>query len=113
MNSKQNNKSQDQNAEKLIDIPKWTRKYAQNRMLTPIVLIVMAMLFGMFVSALVGFPLALAVIGFGKGNIILGCVGTVVLVAALVAILKVMIIIFSTRINTRTMMMLNTYVFTV
>ena len=31
MNSKQNNKSQDQDAEKLKDIPKWTRKYAQNR----------------------------------------------------------------------------------
>jgi len=31
MNSKQNNKSQDQNTEKLKEIPKWTRKYAQNR----------------------------------------------------------------------------------
>jgi len=31
MNSKQNNKSQAQNTEKLKEIPKWTRKYAQNR----------------------------------------------------------------------------------
>jgi hypothetical protein len=84
-----------QNAEKLKEIPKWTRKYAQNRMLTPIVLMVMAMLYGMFVAALVGFPLALAVIGFWKGNMILGCVGIAVLVAALVAILKIHIIILA------------------
>jgi hypothetical protein len=31
MDSKQNNKSQDQNTERLKEIPKWTRKYAQNR----------------------------------------------------------------------------------
>ena len=33
MNSKQNNKSQDQNAEKLKEISKWTRRYAENRTL--------------------------------------------------------------------------------
>ena len=31
MNSKQDNKLHDQDTEKLKDIPKWTRKYAQNR----------------------------------------------------------------------------------
>ncbi len=95
MNSKQYNKSQDQNTEQLKEIPKWTRKYAQNRMLTPFVLLVMAMLLGMFVAALVGFPLALAVAGFAKGNIILGCVGIAVLVAVLVATAKFMIIFLS------------------
>jgi len=95
MNSKQNNKSQDKNAEKLKEIPKWTRRYAQNRTLTILVLMVMVMLFSMFVAALVGFSLPLAVGGFRKGNIILGCVGIAVLVAVLVAILIVMIIIFS------------------
>jgi len=95
MNSKQNNKSQDQNSEKLKEIPKWTRKYAQNRTLTILVLIVMTMLFGMFVAALVGFPLALAVIGFWRGNMVLGSVGTAVLVAALAAIVKLYIVILA------------------
>jgi hypothetical protein len=95
MDNELSNKSQDQDTEKLKEIPKWTRKYAQNRMLTPIVLMVMVILFGMFVAALVGFPLILAVAGFWKGNMILGCVGIVVLVAALVAILKFYIFIFA------------------
>ncbi len=95
MNNKQNNKSQDKNAEKLKEIPKWTRKYAQNRMLTPIVLMVMVILFGMFVSVLVGFPLALAAAGFWKGKMVLGFVGTAVLVAVLAAIVKFYIFIFA------------------
>ena len=95
MNSKQNSKSQDKNAEKLKEIPKWTRKYAQNRTLTILVLMVMAVLFGVFFAVLVGFPLILAVAGFWKGNMILGCVGIAVLVAALVAILKFYIFIFA------------------
>ena len=83
------------NAEKLKEIPKWTRKYAQNRTLTILVLLVMAVLFGVFFAVLVGFPLALAVAGFWKGNMILGCVGIAVLVVALVAILKFYIFIFA------------------
>ena len=84
-----------QNSEKLKEIPKWTRKYAQNRMLTPIVLMVMVILFGMLVAVLVGFPSALVLIAFKKGNMILGCVGIAVLVAALAAILKFYIFLFS------------------
>ena len=95
MNSKQYNKSQDQNTEKLKEIPKWTRKYAQNRTLTILVLTVMITLFGMFVAALIGFPLALAVTGFWKGKMVLGCIGTAVLVAGLVAIVKFYIFIFA------------------
>ena len=72
--------------EKLKDIPKWTRKYAQNRTLTLIVLMAMIMLFSAVVAGLTGFSLALAVAGFRKGNIILGCVGIAVLVAVLVAV---------------------------
>jgi len=82
-------------AKKLKEIPKWTRKYAQNRTLTILVLIVMTALFGMLVAFLVGFPLALAVAGFRKGNIVLGCVGTAVLVAVLAAIVKFYIFIFA------------------
>jgi hypothetical protein len=95
MNSKQNNKSQDRNTEKLKEIPKWTRKYAQNRTLTIFVLIAMTALFGMFIAVLVGFPLALAVTGFWKGNMLLGCVGTAVLIAVLAAIVKFYIFIFA------------------
>ena len=84
-----------QNAEKLKEIPKWTRKYAQNRTLTIIVLMAMIMLFSMFVAGLVGFSLALAVAGFRKGNIILGCVGIAVLVAVLVTTVKFIIIFLS------------------
>jgi hypothetical protein len=92
MNSKQNNKSQDQNADKLKEIPKWTRKYAQNRTLTILVLLAMAGLFSMFVAAIVGFSLSLAVGGFRKGNIILGCVGIAVLAAVLAATVTSIII---------------------
>jgi len=95
MNNKQNNKLQDKNAEKLKEIPKWTRKYAQNRTLTILVLMVMLMFFSMFIAVLVGFSLALAAAGFRKGNIILGCVGIAVLVAVLVATVKFIIIFLS------------------
>jgi hypothetical protein len=87
MNCKQHNKSQDHNTEELKQIPKWTRKYAQNRTLTVLVLTAMVGLFGVLFGALVGLPLVLAGI-FGKGNIILGCVGIAVSVAILVAYFK-------------------------
>ena len=72
MNSKQNDKSQDKNAEKLKEIPKWTRKYAQNRTLTTFVLIVMICL----MSMVIGVPLALTMMAFMRGNMILfwGCI---------------------------------------
>jgi len=88
MNSKQNNKSQYQNIERLKDVPRWTRKYAQNRTLTVLVFMVMVVLYSMLIAAIVGFALILAVAGFRKGNVVLGCIGTVVLVAALVAIVE-------------------------
>ena len=88
MNSKQNNKSRDQNVEKLKEIPKWARKYTQNRTLTILVLTAMAGLFGIFFAVVLSFPFILAVAGFSKGNIILGCVGIAVLVALLVAYFK-------------------------
>jgi hypothetical protein len=71
--------------EKLKEIPKWTRRYAQNRTLTILVLMVMLMLFSTFFAAVVSFLLVLAAAGFRKGNIILGCVGVAALVALLVA----------------------------
>jgi len=88
MNNKRNNKSQDQNIEKLKDISKWTRKYAQNRTLTILVFMAIIVLASMFIAVLVSLLLALAAIGFKKGNMVLGCVGIALLVAALVAIVK-------------------------
>jgi hypothetical protein len=95
MSNQQNNESQDQDAEKLKEIPKWTRKYAQNRTLTILVLLVMVTLLAILVAALVGFPFALAVAGFRKGNVILGCVGVAVLVAVLAAIVRFYIFLFA------------------
>ncbi|MHC4617714.1 MAG: hypothetical protein ACYTEQ_08160 [Planctomycetota bacterium] len=83
MNAQQNQVTED--VEKLKEIPKWARKYAQNRTLTILVLMVMAMLFSMSFALLFVFPFILALRGFSKGNIILGCVGIAVLVALLVA----------------------------
>jgi len=80
MNSKQNNKSHDQNTEKLEEIPKWTRKYARNRTLTSLAVIVIAMLIAMVVA----FPLGFAQAAFEKGNIILACVCIIALVAILI-----------------------------
>jgi len=77
MKSKQHNKSQDQNTEKLKEIPKWTRKYAQNRMLTTFVLIVIMCL----ISMGIGLPMVLVVTAFMKGNMILAGVGIALLVA--------------------------------
>jgi len=95
MSSKQNNKSQNQGMEKLKEIPKWTRRYAQNRTLTILLLMVMIGLFSMLITAIVGFLLVLAVTGFRKGNIILGSVGAIVLVVVLIALVKFYIYIFA------------------
>jgi hypothetical protein len=84
-----------QNTEKLKEIPKWTRRYAQNRTLTILVLTVMIGLLGMSVAALVGFPLGLVVAGFREGNMILGFIGIAVLVAVLAALVKFYIVIFA------------------
>ncbi len=83
------------NNEKLKEIPKWTRKYAQNRTLTIIVLMAMAMLFSMFFAVLLGFTLGLATSGFRKGNMFLGCVG----IAATVAVLAAMSILLITTLK--------------
>ncbi|MCP4259737.1 MAG: hypothetical protein GY774_19830 [Planctomycetes bacterium] len=68
------------NAEKLKEIPKWTRKYARNRTLPSFVVIVIAILTAMAV----GFPLSLVIAAFEKGNMILACVSIIVLAAILI-----------------------------
>ena len=75
MNAQQNQVPQD--TEKLKEIPKWTRKYAQNRTLTTLVLIVMIGLFAMVISTLT----SLVIIGFQRGIMILAGIGIVALAA--------------------------------
>jgi len=72
-----------QNAEKLKEIPKWTRKYARNRTLTVFALIVMICLF----SVVIGFPLAFTTAAFVKGNMILACVCIIALAAIFIFLL--------------------------
>ena len=68
------------NNEKLKEIPKWTRKYAQNRTLTILVLIIMACL----ISFGFGIPVFLIWLGFLKGNMMLAGVGIALLVPILI-----------------------------
>ena len=79
----QHNKSQDQNTEKVKEIPKWTRKYAQNRMLTTFVVIVMICL----MSMVIGIPLALTMLAFMRGNMILFWVCIAVSVAIFISLI--------------------------
>jgi len=78
MNTQQNKVPQ--NAEKLKEIPKWTRKYAQNRTLSLYVQIVIIVLISMVIAA----PSYLAGAAFIKGNMTVLRVCIVVLFAILV-----------------------------
>lgn len=78
MNTQQNQVPQ--NTEKLKEIPKWTRKYAQNRTLTAFVLMVMICLYSMGI----GVTSYLVARGFIKGHIILASACIVVLAAILI-----------------------------
>ncbi|MFA6185908.1 MAG: hypothetical protein WC770_01675 [Phycisphaerae bacterium] len=78
MNTQQNQTPQD--TEKLKEIPKWTRKYAQNRTLTNLAFMAINLL---FIVAIGGLSL-LAGIASKTGHPILSCVCTVVLIAVLI-----------------------------
>jgi drug/metabolite transporter (DMT)-like permease len=80
MNSKQNNKSHNQNTEKLKEIPKWTRKYAQNRTLTVFVYLAIVGL----ISVVITVPVSCLIVAFQKGNMILASVGVVALIAVVI-----------------------------
>ena len=69
-----------QNTEKLKDIPKWTRRYAQNRMLTTFVLIALTGLFAMFVAV----PSSLLIAAFMQGSVILASICIAVLAAIVI-----------------------------
>jgi len=90
MNARQDQVTED--IEKLKELPKWTRRYAQNRTLTILVLLVIIALLGMIFAVIASLPLVLVFAGFGKGNIIVACVGIAVFVALLVAYFKSLLI---------------------
>ena len=66
MNSKQHNKSQDQNTEKLKEIQKWTRIYAENRTLP----FLLGMLTNLFLFAAIGFPSYFGGKAYRSGNVL-------------------------------------------
>jgi hypothetical protein len=69
-----------QDMEKIREIPKWSRKYAQNRSLTILILLGMCVLIGFFAVV----PLLLILAGLFYRNIILVFVGVIALVAFIV-----------------------------
>ncbi|MBC8218301.1 MAG: hypothetical protein H8E73_07540 [Planctomycetes bacterium] len=73
-----------QNTEELKEIPKWTRKYAQNRMLTSYVVIGIGMLAGLVIV----FLSALVITALVKGKMTLAGIGIVALAAMLIIIRK-------------------------
>lgn len=83
MNSKQNNKSHDQNLEKLKEIPKWTRSYAQNRTLSIFVLIVLTALIGGFVA----FPISLGIATAMRGNMLVTGICAVLFITELLTLI--------------------------
>jgi len=78
MNSEQNNKPQD--TEKLKEIPKWMRRYAQNRMLTAFVYLTIVGIISMVITV----PVMCLIVAFVKGNMILAGVGIVLSVAVMI-----------------------------
>ena len=81
MNIDQNQESAE--TEKLKEIPKWTRKYAQNRTLTTLVLMVMICFISMGIVVLTTLVWA----AFVKGNMILAGVSIALLVAVLILLI--------------------------
>ena len=71
-----NNNSKGQKMEKLKEIPKWSRRYAQNRSLTILTILIITFLMGAFGVV----PPALILIGYLLGSRILVIVGIIALV---------------------------------
>ncbi|MHC5061362.1 MAG: hypothetical protein ACYTFK_09805 [Planctomycetota bacterium] len=80
MNNKQNNKPQDQDAEKIKEIPKWAQRYAQNRTLTIFVLMLMIVLIGGFIA----FPISFGIAAFMGGNMSLTGISVALFAAVLI-----------------------------
>ena len=72
-----NEEKEDGQSENLREIPKWTRRYAQNRTLTALVQVIIIVLLAMSI----GFLASLGGIAFIKGNVVLGSVCMAVLAA--------------------------------
>lgn len=82
MDNEHNNKSQDQNTERLKEIPKWTRRYAENRTLPFLI----GMITSLFFSIAVGVPSYFGGKAYRHGNMALFgiCVSLLTLVSVAV-----------------------------
>jgi len=87
MYNERNNKSQIEDTERLKEIPKWARKYAQNRTLTNLVNLLIFLL----ISAGIGVSSVLAGIAFTTGHIIFFWICSVVLFAILICLFYISI----------------------
>ncbi|MHC4488115.1 MAG: hypothetical protein ACYSW7_02905 [Planctomycetota bacterium] len=82
MNSKQNNKSQEQNTEKLKEIPKWTHKYAQNRNVPFLI----SLLIFVCIFAGIAIPSYFGGKAYGEGNTVLFWICIFVTVVAMISL---------------------------
>jgi len=82
MNSKQHSKSHDQNAEKLKEIPKWTRKYAQNRTIP----VLIALSINSCIFAGIVIPSYFGGKAYRSGNLILFWICIFVLAVAMISL---------------------------
>ena len=82
MNSKQDNRSEDQNTQKLKEIPKWTRKYAQNRTIP--VLIALAINLCLFAG--IAIPSYFGGKAYKSGNFVLFWICIFVLAVAMISL---------------------------
>jgi hypothetical protein len=80
MNSEQNNQPQEQNTEKLKEIPKWARRYAQNRTLTVFVYLLITTLIGLLIT----FLLSILLVAFQKRKMSLALVSMGVLIIVMI-----------------------------
>lgn len=83
--NKNNSQSLNREIEKLKEIPKWSRKYAQNRTLTSYVVIGIGMLVGLVVT----FLSALVITAFIREKMILAGIGIVVLAVIFIFLLVI------------------------
>ena len=82
MNSKQHSKSQDQNTEKLKEIPKWTRRYAQNRTIPALI----ALAINLCLFAGIATPSYFGGKAYRSGNLVLFWICIFVLAVAMISL---------------------------
>jgi len=83
MNNKQNNKSPIEKAEKLKEIPKWTRKYAQNRTIPFLIFLTI----NLCLFAGIAIPSYFGGIAYRNGNMVLFGISIFVLIISMICVI--------------------------